>query len=185
MGGQRRPELKEQLTALGVWKEFLARRQELKDEGYTPKVANDLATVEAFSGKLPGVVKKPAAKPAAKPRTRKKAEPNAPGVLEVAPLEVAGKTANEPEIVRWVARNIDNQKVDAKDCPDPFAWTLLKQCRQSPAFLTFFIQNVWSKLIPNRAQIEDDSKEEIDGAVTIALIDRIRKLRDDTQKETE
>lgn len=51
--------------------------------------------------------------------------------LPVAPAELAYKSATENEVVRWVARNIDNSTPDPSECPDPFAWTLLRQCPTS------------------------------------------------------
>ncbi len=98
-------------------------------------------------------------------------------LLELAPAGLAGKTASEPDIVRWVARNIDNPAATAEDAPDPFAWTLLRQCRTDAGFQLFFVEKLWSKLIPSRAQLGDqDSGGEIDGQPTIELIARIRAI---------
>ena len=45
--------------------------------------------------------------------------------LPLAPFELRGKTAEEPVIVRWVARNIDDPSPNPGECPDPFAWMRL------------------------------------------------------------
>lgn len=97
--------------------------------------------------------------------------------LQVAPSALSGKTANEPEVVRWVARNIDNPNPDPASCPDPFAWTLLRQCRENPQFVPFFVEKLWSKLIPSRSQLEDGGpSSSFDGRVTVELIRRLREL---------
>jgi|GEM_PF-4029102 len=99
--------------------------------------------------------------------------------LEVAPQALAGKTASEAEIVRWVARNIDNPNASPADCPDPFAWTLLRQCRDqdNPGFVSFFTEKLWAKLLPSRAQLEEQGgTNAIDGKITLDLIERIREV---------
>ena len=101
-----------------------------------------------------------------------------PRKLKVAPKELAGKEAAEPEIVRWVARNIDNPSPDPSECPDPFAWTLLRTCREDAAQLHFFIEKLWAKLIPSRSQLDTKNVGEIDGKPTLDLIKRIESIRD-------
>jgi len=97
--------------------------------------------------------------------------------MELAPADLAGKTASEPEIVRWVARNIDNPVPSPDTCPDPFAWTLLRECRSNPAFLNFFIEKLWSKLIPSRSQLEaQDDGRVVDGQPVLDMIARIRTI---------
>lgn len=100
-----------------------------------------------------------------------------PDELEVAPAALAGKKAGEPEIVRWVARHIDHPQPDPETCPDPFAWTLLRDCRENPAFRMFFVEKLWAKLIPTRSQLDGGSAKEIDGKPTLELIGRIEALR--------
>lgn len=98
--------------------------------------------------------------------------------LEFAPAVLAGKAAPEPEIVRWVARNIDAPDASSEACPDPFAWTLLRECRTNPEFRFFFIEKLWAKLLPSRAQQEDGSGKVNDGQPTLDLIERILAMRD-------
>lgn len=106
-------------------------------------------------------------------------------LLEMAPPCLAGHTADEPEIIRWVARNIDNAAVTPEDCPDPFAWTLLRQLRANPALLAFFIEKLWAKLLPSRsAQEKSDGDSVIDGTPTIELIERIVRIRDRVKQDS-
>lgn len=100
--------------------------------------------------------------------------------LPLLPEHVAGRKAPEPEVVRWVSRNISNPRPDPEECPDPFAWTLLDQCRQSPSFTGFFIEKLWAKLLPSRSQIDASKvKGSLDGKPTLELIARIRELSEE------
>ena len=92
--------------------------------------------------------------------------------LAFAPPELEGRQAGEAEIVRWVSNNVDVQRPDPSTCPAPFAWTLLRQCRQAPGFMSEFLA-VWVKLIPPRSQLEKEAPKSQDGKAVIELIDRI------------
>ena len=72
--------------------------------------------------------------------------------MPLAPAALAGKTATETEVARWVARNIDNPAASVEDCPDAFAWTLLRMCRESPAFALMFVKDIWTKLLVSQAR---------------------------------
>ena len=105
--------------------------------------------------------------------------------LELAPDGLEGKKALEPEIVRWVSRNVDIPHPDPIECPDPFAWTLLRQCRDDPEFLKSFTEKLWAKLIPARSQLEGGADAAIDGKPTLDLIERILGFRDKAIEDTE
>ena len=98
--------------------------------------------------------------------------------LPSCPPGLAGRTASELEIVRWVARSIDDIGVSPLDCPDPFAWTLLRTCRSDPRERAAFIEKLWSKLIPSRSQLETGGSKDLDGKVTVDLLERIQAFRD-------
>lgn len=101
--------------------------------------------------------------------------------LEMCPASLAGREAPEPEVVRWVVRNIDNAAASPKDCPDPFAWTLLRMCRKSDAFMFAFIKDIWGKVLASQVRVTDDGEDKkLDGRPTIELIQRIRRIRDDS-----
>ena len=142
----------------GQWGWFCRRRDELKRDGCPPDDAVTMAAGEALG------------------RCRDSGKAADAG-LAVAPEELAGRSASEAETVRWVARNIDNADVGVADCPDPFAWTLLRQCRDNPGFQAFFIEKLWSKLLPNRAQLESEADEsELDGQALLDFIGRIEQI---------
>lgn len=105
--------------------------------------------------------------------------------LPLAPKELAGRTASEPEVVRWVVRNIDNPEADAKDCPDPFAWTLLRECRVNDSFRFMFIRDIWTKVLAAEVRMSDDGGDDrLDGTPTLELIDRIRLIRNESESRT-
>jgi len=158
MAGKIDETVKRRLQAAGQWKAFLERRDELKAEGHSP----DDARMTALGELLP----------------KCDDDNTLGGALPVAPAALAGRTANEPEVARWVARNIDNPDASSQDCPDPFAWTLLRMCRDNPAFALMFVKDIWTKLLVSEAKREDTgaSVGEIDGTPTLKLIERIRAI---------
>ena len=101
--------------------------------------------------------------------------------LPVAPVGLEGCEAAEPEIVRWVARNIDNPNPSVADCPDPFAWTLLRTVRDDPTYLGFFVEKLWAKLIPSRSQLDNAAPQAMDGKPTVDLIERIQRMRNEAE----
>lgn len=155
---------KEQLKEAGQWEAFLRRRDELKARGFAPDDARDIAFDQVMRGDTDS----------------DSAEPIDVDSLPTAPPELAGKKAAEPEIVRWVARHIDHPDPDPAECPDPFAWTLLRACRdreRGSAFLVFFVEKLWAKLIPTRSQLDGGGAKVVDGKPTIELYDRILSMK--------
>ncbi|MDC3378671.1 hypothetical protein OAX78_00125 [Planctomycetota bacterium] len=173
MAGRIDRELKAQLVAKGQWQHFQRRRNELKAQGLSPNDARMVALGEC-TAEAPGEGSD-CGEPVAASRP-----------LPVAPAELAGRTAGAPEVARWVARNIDHPTPNPGDCPDPFAWTLLRKCRETPAFAHVFLRDVWVKLLAFEVKQEEAKKSdgEIDGQVTIDLIDRIKGMRDEAARET-
>jgi hypothetical protein len=159
---------KERLQAAGQWQAFQERRDELKAQGDSPDDARTMALVEVMAnGDDSGNGDRPAEKLGG-------------DALPLAPAALAGKAATEPEIARWVSRNIDNPNPDPAECPDSFAWTLLRMCRENPAFAMMFVKDIWTKLLVSQAKQEDTGRPtgEIDGTPTLKLIERIRAIRE-------
>jgi len=67
-----------------------------------------------------------------------------------------GKQAPEVEVIRWVASNMEIQNPEPKDCPSAAAWGLLAQCRNSPIARGEFWKQTYPKLLPSRAQMEQE-----------------------------
>lgn len=159
---------KDRLVAAGQWEAFQRRRDELKTQGLTP----DDARVAAYGE----VMRQAAREERDGDDTAAEAFPTAPEGLPT------HATADEPTVVRWVARNVDNPEPDPATCPDPFAWTLLRTCRENPAFLPFFVEKLWAKLIPARSQLDGAGPKEFDGKLQLELIDRIEAMRDEAMR---
>ncbi|MBT4823328.1 MAG: hypothetical protein HN742_15040 [Lentisphaerae bacterium] len=156
MSGQIADSVKQTLKDQGLWPRFLERRNELRESGMPPKQATEYALAEMQNGYPVTDAQGPQ--------------------LPIAPAALAGKTASEAVVVRWVFNHIDDSSTTADDCPSPGAWTLLRQCREAPGFCTMFIKDIWTKLLPSRAQLEDTAggDDRGDGRVTQALIARIQ-----------
>ena len=183
MAGRIDKAVKQQLVDEGLWKKFLNIREGLKRKGYDPHSAKEIALGEVMQGaenadeieEAEGPVDVQAAITQKKTARKKKPKHKE---LTVAPDLMANKAASEPEIARWVARNIDNPNPDPAECPDPFAWTMLRMCRESPGFATFFIKDVWVKLLQSEARKNEvPAGEEYDGKPTVELIERIQAMR--------
>ncbi len=87
--------------------------------------------------------------------------------------EFEGKVASEVEIIRWVARNMYLDGVTAEDCPDATAWGLLTACRRSPGMESDFWRSMYTKIVPNKTQLED-VEEVMDGMAMIEVIEKMR-----------
>lgn len=155
---------KAKLIEAGQWEAFLRRRDELKAEGFDPRYARASALAEALASACGSGTPQ--------------GEDARPEALPLSPPELEGKSGSEPEIIRWVARHVDHPSPSPADCPDPFAWTLLRECRGSRAFLVAFIEKQWAKLIPSRAQLDSDQGVDFDGKVTINMIDKILAMKE-------
>lgn len=84
-------------------------------------------------------------------------------------------------MVRWVAENIDNGEVDPKTCPAPFAWTMLRLCRESDEYLEKTFMPMWRQLIPPKSQIENEAPKEQDGRSLIELSEQILAISREAQ----
>lgn len=154
---------KDRLKASGHWEDFLRARDSLREKGYSP--------MDARAAALGAVTE-----------AGDYDEPKLPH----APPELEGRTASEAEILRWVAGHIDHPNPSPADCPAPFAWTLLRQCWGIPKATAWFVEKLWVKLIPSRAQLEAESGDgKFDGKPTIDLIDRIEKHARDAEAGAE
>lgn len=94
-----------------------------------------------------------------------------PSMAGEVPEDVSGREASGAEIVMWVVRNLDVQGVRAEDCPDPAAWTYLKQCRDSAIFRQNFMLQVGLKSL---LRIEGEGiGEDVTGARLSETIDKL------------
>lgn len=175
-------ETKDRLCAAGLWEWFQKRAVDLEGDGLTSANAQRKALSEALRGAEQGSGTK--ASRAKRRAVRKPARKGASSesvleLLQSAPEGLVGRVAAEPDIVRWVARSIDHPDPDPDGCPDPFAWTLLRMCRESLEFRVWFVEKLWVKLIPARSHVDQAKPAGFDGKPTIELIERIQAMRDE------
>lgn len=158
----------------GCWPQFLQYRDELKSGGMKSKEYMAKA-LERFLGDDPE-------KATPVPAQRVKAAAEVGGdvlngrVPTAVKADFAGRTASEVEVIRWVMRNLDIADIQPADCPDAGAWTLYNECRRSPMFRANFMLQVWPKILPNKAQLEEPGAGPVDGARQIEVIDQILSL---------
>lgn len=171
------------LEAAGLWDKFRAYRRKIVAGGKP----SQKASIIALADWMPDLQNPREPDPALLKCLPHWIDPiesksSASTALPLAPVALAGKTAAEPEVARWVSRNIDNPSPDPKTCPDPFAWTLLRMCREDTSFAMMFIKDIWTKLLVAQARQGDDGAEEaMDGTPTLELISRIRVISDKTK----
>jgi hypothetical protein len=150
MPGHLSPALRQQLEVAGVWRQFKALRNALRNGGMPARQANAKALGELLpSGQAP---------------------------LPPMPPELASRRGTEADVVRWVARNLDNPEPDAATCPDGSAWAILRQCRENPAFRLEFIGAMWSRLLPAGAQRAEPEEKPKDARPTPELLARVRAM---------
>lgn len=187
-----KPEHKKRMMETGVWPQFWAELVASITDGEPDKVAKRRLLRKyiglSYGGRPKGVVvdipadngkdieygKETPARRAARLEGEKEE-----GQLKMKRLdEFEGREASEVEVIRWVVRNMDVMDVGVRDCPDPAAWTMLKECRASPSFRQTFLAQVWAKILPARVSTNgDDDKGAIDGSNTVSMIEKIQALR--------
>jgi hypothetical protein len=133
-----RAELKERLQAAGLWRQYVARREQLAAEGLTPAQAREQALREVES--LP-------------PRPRELPPEEGPGegpepAAEVGGFPDFGRSVPNTESVQWVAEHIADAGVRPPDAPSGLAWSLLQWVRLTPANQSTFWSSVWPRLAP-------------------------------------
>ena len=87
-------------------------------------------------------------------------------------------TASARQIVQWVFDNIDVENTKPHDAPSAGAWSFLQRVRTYPDLLKEFYRSIWSRMLPNKSEIEALEKFEDDGRDQIHLIDQILRAKD-------
>ena len=159
--------LKKQLTEEGRWEAFVARREELKNQGLEPKAAWEQATHEFEQG-----------------AEQKQADTNksgdsadnggnaATGGLDGKVFNAAG--ASPRKVVEWVFDNLLLDDLKPDDAPSPGAWALLQDLKKYPDLRKEFYRSIWSKLLPTKTELDAAERFSDDGREQIKLIERVR-----------
>ncbi len=87
-------------------------------------------------------------------------------------------TASARQIVQWVFDSIDIEDCKPEDAPSAGAWSFLQRVRTYPDLLKEFYRSIWSRMLPNKSEIEALEKFEDDGRDQIHLIDQILRAKD-------
>jgi hypothetical protein len=88
----------------------------------------------------------------------------------------AGRVASALEEVRWAKENIGGL-ASRGEAPSEFAWLLRCRLVESKEFFEKFVFTFFPKLLPRDAG-EGDEGEDVDGGVTLGMIERIVAERD-------
>ena len=75
--------------------------------------------------------------------------------------------------VEWVADNLENKSVKPSDAPSATSWGLLKWATSSPVSTAEFYKSVWSKMLPSRAELENQARYSDTGLEIAELARRI------------
>jgi hypothetical protein len=93
--------------------------------------------------------------------------------------DLVGKKPRPGDVMQWVANNMSLDP-DMESCPGMAAFTLLCDCLEYPQFRVDFWKTMWTRLVPAKTQLTDEVEDgPIDGALTLELLAKIRKIRDD------
>ena len=183
--------VKERLMKAGVWHDFVDYRAELRDENGDSSMTTyrkALARFDVAPGTVAGGPKDVAGNQST---PKKKASPPAPDCVldygeEVFAMEMVDlneRSCGEVEIIRWVAKNIENTLATPVDAPDPAAWGLLRTCQEDASFKVDFWKSMYTKIIPSRAQLEKTIDVNLDGDEALELLGRIAKASAEAKSE--
>lgn len=183
-------EIKLRFMQAGIWKAFNDRRAEMKREGSTPVNARKAAMAEYEKIYAQKVAEGSQMAAVDLPGTG-----NAPSSSSVSGVSDEGEEFDfsvfdgKPSVgvvsaIQWVAKNLENDGVKVSDAPSPEAWGMLMSYRQSALRKNDFWDKIFAKLIPSKAQLEEnDGDDELDDAGLVEVIDRLLAIRDKAKKE--
>lgn len=92
--------------------------------------------------------------------------------------KLLAKSCSVVRSIQWVARNLENPKVQMIDAPSAEAWGMLTSYRINPLRKAEFWDSVFVKLIPSRAQLDERPDDHVDGEGIIKTCERLIRLRD-------
>ena len=171
-------EHKKRLVEANEWGNYVAHRERLIRGGAGPAEAT-FESVVKFLGADVAVCYAPSLKRGGKKSGKETGLPTGEvyggtTLLVARMADFAGKEATEVEVIRWVAEHVEIEDVQPSDCPSKAAWNLLVACKQNPMFKAEFWRSIYTKIVPNKAQLEPKAEEgATDGRSTLEMIERI------------
>lgn len=94
----------------------------------------------------------------------------------------SGKSCGTPRTVEWVAANIRVKDASAADAPSSEAWSMLCWVKATPQAEAQFWAQIYTKLMPTRQQLDQESKLKDDGRDVLDLISRIQKSKEESER---
>ena len=188
-------EIKLELKSSGLWKSFISYRDSLKSDGFAPREALKLS-LEEFMPKLEawrsggGVEMGVSASGDLGDRGISESD-RCPGTRSPSSLDLSGCGDDEDylslrerrcgilESIEWVGENLDIpiELVKVKDAPSAHAWGMLISYRRNQVRKDEFWDKVYSRLIPNKSQLEGKGTFELDGQGIIDACARILGIK--------
>ena len=184
------PDTKALMIEKGVWPDFVNSRNEIRAAGAKPSEAHRQAlamyltfdempemgrlATEQMKKLLEAKDSSPAEK---KPHfDGKLRKPKKVVEIEYADIEDFGdRRCSEQEIIRWVGQNMFVDGIKPCDCPDPTAWNMFQQCRNSTVFAMDFWKTIYTKIIPSKKELGEDSGVDKD-KVEEMLVEMMEKI---------
>lgn len=105
-------------------------------------------------------------------------------IAEQVPRE---RSAGALAVADWVFNHaiLPPEMIDPEQVPSLGALGLLRSVRSSPKNYDGFISNIWSKLLPNRGQLDAESRFNDDGRVQLGMLADFEKSLDGESVEKE
>ena len=144
------PEHRERLEAAEKWDEFCGAHLKRFKDGWAPNDALDDVVDEFITfGSLPPLP-----------------EPEKPATTET----FNGKVASETECIRWVSEVLELDGVTMAEAPSATAWGLYQWALKNK---TEFWKSHYTKIMPNKAELNAQGKMSDDGRNIEHLLDRV------------
>lgn len=157
MSHETKKERKDRLKAAGVWRDFIFRRAELKNSGYTAQEANKQAAMEYNAEEYP--------------------DPSDESGGEIVKADFEDMDMDPMATMEFVFNHIGVDDVRPEDAPCPGAWSYLENVKADPELRKDFYSRVWPKLLK---QVDNDEHRrfEDDGRKIIDLAERLEAETD-------
>ena len=148
--------IRSELVQARKWTKFCALKSKLQTGGLGHKEAYAQAASELLGHDV---------------LSEEKAESKLDGLVEGARV---GGHASTPECVAWVARHMLIKDVAPEQAPSSEAWSMLCWARRNNQNEAQFWGQIYTKLLPSKAQLETEQRYRDDGRKVLEVIDKLR-----------
>jgi hypothetical protein len=154
--------IRSELVQARKWTKFCALKSKLQTGGLGHKEAYAQAASELLGHDVLSEEKA---------KAEEKAESKLDGLVEGARV---GGHASTPECVAWVARHMLIKDVAPEKAPSSEAWSMLCWARRNNQNEAQFWGQIYTKLLPSKAQLETEQRYRDDGRKVLEVIDKLR-----------